>query len=181
VKMTGSADVIGSAFTIFTHTVGYYYYYTRVTTLPISVDGQYLVVWRVCTTGFCDSVSTKGQLVSGIGNLEGGTINFPAPFNYVEMADIAACAYSNNYFMAWMQTSNAAGDADGGDIAARFVSVGGMIEPEFWLDGNTANHPAVACGANGDYLVAYEKTMTSTTDIMGRLVGNRLYLPLVRK
>jgi hypothetical protein len=178
VKMTGGADVLGSVFTISTDTSNDDSD-PHVAAVPRSPDGQYLVVWSHCYAISCNPGDIWAQFVSGEGNLEGSPINFPSTFSYVTSVDVAGCEYSSTYFMTWMQTNG----GFGGDIAARFISVGGVTEPDFWLDGNVGTRPVVTYGPNGDYLVAYEnqKKATSDFDIWGRLVGNRLYLPLVRK
>jgi hypothetical protein len=182
VKMTGGAGVLGSILPISTDTSNDDSL-ARVAAVPRSPDGQYLVVWDHCKNNpNCSAEDTQAQLVSGEGNLEGGIITFPTPFDMVLYADVAGCVQSNAYFVAWMQTSTFPPGIIVGDIAARFVSTGGGLEPEFWLGGDSALSPAVSCGPNGDYLVAFMKTSsTSDFDILGRLVGNRLYLPWVGK
>ena len=92
---------------------------------------------------------------------------------------MAGSENSSAYFVTWMQSN--ASSLVPGDIAGRFVSVGGAIQPDIWLGGGNINQPVVAGGPNGDYLVVYMKYSTSTYDIWGRLVGNRVYLPLVRR
>jgi len=179
VKMESGAGTLGSVFPISTDTTNDDFN-PRIAAFSRASDGQYLVVWGHCKNSpGCSQINTLAQLVSGEGVLEGGTITFPTPFSDAEEADAAGCGNASAYFVAWMQTNTTTGR---GDIGGRYVSTGGGLEPDFWLGGSSAEQPAVACGPNGDYLVAYmNQTPTTEDDIWGRLVGNHVYLPLARK
>jgi hypothetical protein len=175
VKMAGGAGVLGSILTISSDPSNNNTS-PHIAAVSRSPDGQYLVVWGHCKNNLCSVMDTLAQLVSGAGNLEGGTIQFPTPLNIAYDADVTGCENSSAYFVTWTQANTFPGD-----IAGRFVSVGGLMQPDFWLSGASAQ-PAVACGPHGDYLVVYTDTpTTSNYDIWGRLVGNRVYLPVVVK
>jgi len=139
--------------------------------------GEYLVVWESDNPSNTNA-AVRSQLVTGDGNLTGFT-----PYNVVWYPE-------GNYAI-----STVAGNEDSQhflivekcQLNSPFVAHEASSDLTQWtlptlLDsGNGADHPAVASGPTGDFLVAFDRAPFGTRDIYGQVWGNRLYLPLVLK
>ena len=54
---------------------------------------------------------------------------------------------------------------------------------DFWIHGHANDFPAIAAGPTGDYLVTWQGQPPSIThtNINGQIIGNRSYLPLIKR
>ncbi|MCI0475205.1 MAG: hypothetical protein L0Y55_03085 [Anaerolineales bacterium] len=180
VGMAGAAGTLGDAFWITSLLDSTSDSSPDVATLPRALDGQYLVVWERETSP--TDIDIYGQLVSGVGTIEG----FPlllATTTQSEFKPAVAGNESNQQYLAlwvcrvWWLPSTPYG------IFGRTIATNGdLLGGGDWLAGTSANHPAVAAGSVGDFLLTFEETGgDGYLNVWGRLWGNRLYLPLILK
>jgi hypothetical protein len=134
--------------------------------------GEYLVVWQSddSTVG-----AVRYQLLTGDGYQTGPTPpeSWYSTGAYVIYA-VAGNENSQQFLLVMKFGTNPA-------MSAFPISSDlGQWGTGYWLDsGPGADHPAVASGPTGDFLVVFDRSPFSTRDIYGQLWGIRLYLPLV--
>ena len=153
------------------------------TTSPES--GRYMVAYQVDfldeNRNFIDD-DIWGQIVLG-----DGTIMFPGAYFVIQGTDafesdpaITSSQASKDFLVTW--TASPTPDHLFKGIGARTVNKDGSKLPANWLGGVFADYSSVAAGRGGDYLVAAEDTtLFGNRDLYGRLLGNRTYIPQVRK
>lgn len=136
-------------------------------------EGVYLIVW--------EDVGTNTQIYASwmTGN---GTIFGSHFFVLSGIANhnpaIAGSESARNFLVVATREGGAANDI----ICGQAVSYAGqLVGGEACFGSPTAEYPAVAAGAVGDFLTAWEDKPTSSveTDIYGQFWGNRVYLPMV--
>ena len=145
----------------------------------------YLVVYRDYRT---DTVNgdIRGYLCTAKGE-PSSLLNIAAASGLVEGSPAIANADSLGYTLVWQQYDP---DSKGWAIFGRRVTGGGDMHPSFEvsLGGRElpANHeefwPAVAGGAPNALVVWHENLSTPMNlNVFGRLLGYRVYLPLMRR
>jgi hypothetical protein len=146
----------------------------RVAAIPTATSfGAYLVVWQMAS--FPDSY-VMAQLVTGDGNLDGsphGVASVTAG-SYL----ISAVAGNENSRQFLIVVKGGTDPAMAQAISSDFTQWSAWYPLD---SGPGADHPAVASGPTGDFLVAFDRAPFGTRDIYGQLWGNRtyVYLPLV--
>jgi hypothetical protein len=174
VKMSGGAGVLGDTFVVSFDT-SQNDVNPVVAALPRAPDGQYLVAWEY--GGGYDDI--YAQFVSGQGNLEGAPLQVAvSPSDSEDYPSVAGNENAASYLITYQQTDYTTYyNAEG-----RSVSVGGDMGPEFLIDEGFAMDTSTSSGPHGDFLVTYiNQSATTSYDVWGRLVGNRVYLPMVVK
>jgi hypothetical protein len=85
------------------------------------------------------------------------------------------------YLAAWRQLPNPSFVFT--NIEGRLISTaGGVLYDPIHLGGVVADHPGLAGGPTGDFLTLFDDTpLSADSGIYGQIVGNRVYIPLVRK
>lgn len=136
--------------------------------------GQYLVV--------CDYTQLDPPLVAVAGRLvtDGGALdNWMVPGKRMDtnfFPSVAGSDSAQNYLVAWK---------DGENITAQIISTGGVLlgNRTTVFNGVSPEYPAVVNGPTGDYLVAWHARYTAEygQDVFGRLWGNRVFVPIVKK
>ena len=177
VKMAGGVGPMGSAFPIASQsgavlgTVSH----PAVAAIPKPPGvGQYLVVWeRLFAPGDRDII---GQRVDGDENLQGTFVDVTSlgsedTFNPA----VAGNESAQQYLVAWTYDDPG---LFGHGIFGRTVSTANLLGETAIVGGTFGDHAAVASGWLGDFMVAFNDSVSSQ-DIYGRLWGNRVYLPLV--
>jgi hypothetical protein len=152
-----------------------------VAAIPHPVDvGQYLVVWEF---GVCGVSHIDGQMVTGLGALQGNDIGIAGSCqgSDPDLTDpaVASSEGTGRYLVAW--THNWAGTPDY-EIHARAVAGwGAAVGEPVPVGGLSGKYAAVADGPLGDFVVVYDDVPppSSTRDVFGRFWGCRTYLPLV--
>lgn len=138
-------------------------------------QGEYLVVWQSDNgTDGC----IRSQLVTGDGNLTGITPHNVLWYNTGAYAISAVAGNENSRQFLIVLKNNATA------IFSAIVISSNLGEWSHWygLDsGPGADHPAIASGPSGDFLMAFDRAPFGSRDIYGQFWGTRFYLPLVRK
>lgn len=153
--------------------------------LPITTNqGDYLVAWEV-NPGSDRGILAKTVHIASDGSATLGLQTFVANTGEDEINPAVAGTESGRwYLVTWKQPYEVS--LGGGlwlvyqAIVGRGISSDGDLltdDPAF-IGGVDATHGAVAAGALGDFLVAFDDEV-SDSGIYGRLWGNRVYLPLV--
>ncbi len=143
-------------------------------------QGQYLVVWKglLFGPGYIRATRLGGEgdpiwpmfFIQQESTLERGN---PA---------VAGNESAQQYLVVWRQASAPPFAFEG--IGARTVPTeGSLLGEATGLGGIFADHPAVASGPLGDFLVAFDDQPPLPTgrDIWGQLWGNRIYLPILTR
>jgi len=137
--------------------------------------GEYLVVWE---SDDSTDAAVRSQLVTGDGNLTG-----LIPHNVLWYAAgayaISAVAGNENSQQFLIVLKNfASASFTAVEFSSDLVHWGPWYGPD---SGTSADHPAIASGPTGDFLVAFDRAPFGTRDIYCQLWGNRtyVYLPLV--
>jgi len=186
VKMSGGMDALGDPFAI-SDDAGEESNPTIAALPNAGTEGRYLVVFEYDAGGSAQGL--RGQAVEGTGGA-GFLITFP----YAASSDpqhypaVAASETASRFLVTWQQEGYAPPLTYNG-IVGRAVSNEGVLlgdslnNGSFALGGITAEDPAVAAGANGDFMVIFDdqELLATNRDIFGQLWGNRVYLPLVVK
>jgi hypothetical protein len=151
-----------------------------VAALPIADnDGQYLVAYELQYKA--NDKDILGLMINGDGNPEPSVLNIARSAE--DESNPAAVGHDglNHYLITWQKPSPPplAFNSVWGRV---FTTDGIPAAAEKWTGGVFADHPAVAAGDQGEYLVVYDDlTLTANQDIYGRLWGNRVYIPFVRR
>ena len=157
-------------------------YYTKASTAPAVAaiptapsSSSFLVVWELhYAPGDRDIV---GKLVAEDGT-PGSTIWISWANGVDESSPAVAGTESNlQYLVVWRHPQGVVDKP----IMGRALSCGGTLLGQVAdFSGVDAQHPAVATGPVGSYLVAWQDqpTFATNTNIYGRVWGNRVYLPL---
>jgi hypothetical protein len=147
----------------------------RVAVLPTATsNGTYLVVWQEDGSPMRN---VDAQLVSGLGSLVGSVHGAygVTPGSYL-ISNVGANENTQQFLLVVKGGTN---QAMGQALAADFSSW------SFWYEldsGPGADHPAVAGGPGGQFLVAFDRSPAGTRDIYGQLWDIlQVYLPLVRR
>jgi uncharacterized protein YlbG (UPF0298 family) len=170
VKMAGGAGVLGAPFAISTDAKDEVA--PAVGAIPQSAgDGQYLVIWdhrHSSTDG-----DIHARMVAG-GGTPGSFIIVSEPTVDQTYPAVAGNESGQRYLVTWSWQETAPPFV-WSHISGCTVSLGGSVGKETSIGRLLANHPAVAAGPLGDFLVVFEYM----GGIYGQLWGNRVYLPLV--
>ncbi len=151
---------------------------------PGPESGRYLVAYQTTfydTGGVFIDDDIWGQIVHG-----NGTLMFPNAYfviqgteAYETLPAVAASQDSRNFLVTWT----------GSDpshilysIMARTVNPDSTKLLAYWLGGFFADNSSVAAGRGGDFLaVADDLTLFGNRDLYGMLLGNRVYIPQVKR
>jgi hypothetical protein len=136
--------------------------------------GEYLVVWE---SDDSTDAAVRSQLVTGDGNLTGLTPHNVHWYATGAYAISAVAGNENSQQFLIVLKANASWSFSAIAISSDLV----QWSPWYVLDsGPGADHPAIASGQTGDFLVAFDRPPFGTRDIYGQLWGSiRLYLPLI--
>ncbi|MBU0495632.1 MAG: hypothetical protein KKA73_18505 [Chloroflexi bacterium] len=134
--------------------------------------GQYLVVGQYEFSPTDRDI--YAQRVAGDGTLTGSYLTIVSSTEDQTMPAVANSTTAQEYLVVCKEGDSLA------SVRARSVSMGGILGPNTLLYAWYADHPAVAGGPAGDYLVT-ERDMFELYEILGWLWGNRVYLPLTLK
>jgi len=146
----------------------------RVAAMPqATADGAYLVAWQEAIGTYSD---TWTQLVGGKGALLGPPRQETGTTAGAHLISAVAASETGKQWLIAVKAGSA-------DAIARAYSID-FAAYCVWrtLDsGPGADHPAVASGPYGDFLIAVDRAPFGTRDIYGRLWANRdyVYLPVV--
>jgi hypothetical protein len=177
VKLTGGANVQGSAFSIATS--GNDETDPVVAAIPTVPDaGQYLTAWE--TESGIDT-NIHARTVSGTGIT--GTLRSLATTGWTERSPAVAGCESTHEFLAvwvWIPVSTPKAWMQ---IQARTLALDGTpVDDTVYAGGGQVFAVDVAAGPTGDHLVAFDDNEvfgTSNRGIYGRLWGHRIYIPLI--
>jgi hypothetical protein len=141
-------------------------------------SGRYLVAYQITySTGDSD---VWGQLVLGDGSIEGSTIEIQSTGAYETNPAIVGSLSSHGFMVAWTDTYPP--DYIFSSILARSVNQNGTMLAAYWLGGFFADNSSVAAGSGGNFLsTADDVSLFGNRDLYGSLLGNRIYLPMLRK
>jgi hypothetical protein len=152
----------------------------RVAALPTASpeSGRYLVAYQITySTGDSD---IWGQVVLGDGTVQPANIVIQGTNAYETMPAVAGSQASHDFLVTW--TANYPPSYAFYSIEASTVHLDGSKLAANWVGGVFADNSSVAAGRGGDYLAAAEDTtLFGNRDLYGRLLGNRIYLPLILK
>jgi hypothetical protein len=158
-------------------------YYTVPSTAPAvaaipttPTDDKFLVVWELHYAP--NDRDINGRLVA-----EDGTPDSDFGISWASGVDesspaIAGTESNLQYFVTWRHPQGVVDKP----IKGRAISYGGALLGQVTeFSGVNADHPAVAAGPVGDFLVAWQDqpVWATNTNIYGQLWGYRVYLPLV--
>lgn len=157
-------------------------YYTKASTAPAVAaiptapsSGRFLVVWEIhYAPGDRD---IYGRLVAEDGTP--GSDMWISWANGVDESSPAVAGTESNlqYFVVWRHPQGVVDKP----IMGRALSDGGALLGQVAdFSGVDAQHPAVAAGPVGSFLVVWQDqpVFATNTNIYGRVWGNRVYLPL---
>lgn len=156
-------------------------YYTAPTTAPAAAaipvtpgEEKFLVVWQL-HYGESDH-DIYARVVTEEGILQEAFI-LTDSYDYENTPAIAGSESSLKYLVTW-------GNGNHPGVWGRFVSYdGSQLEPIFDLStsGMAPGNGDIAAGLTGDFLAVWhdDTEAESINDILGRLVGNRIYLPVI--
>lgn len=151
-----------------------------VAALPITQnDGQYLVAWEL-HYGANDK-DILGRLVDGNHTVANWTIDIAR--TNLDESNPAAVGHEglSHYLVTWSKPT-APPIVFNGIWGRAFTTAGIPTNIEKWTGGVLAGNPAPVAGDHGEYLVVFDDlTLTANRDIYGRLWGNRIYVPMVRR
>lgn len=149
-----------------------------VAALPVLPDGVYLVVWEDYGTSTDSDIA--GRTVESDGTPFAGLCIACTIVDETAPA-VAGSQSLGRWLITWKQLPNPsftfanimAGSVSPADyIISSIINLGGFV----------ADHPGVAAGPNGDFLVVFDDSpLTPDRGIYGQLVGDRVYIPLVRR
>jgi len=147
--------------------------------------GRYMVAYQVdfhdTSHNYLDS-DTWGQIVTG-----DGTVMFPGAYFVIQgteahetMPAIASGLNARDFLATW--TAAYPPDYVFSNIVSRTINKYGTRQAANGLGGFFANNSSVASGRGGDYLAAADDvTLFGNRDLYGMLLGNRVYLPQIKK
>jgi hypothetical protein len=149
-----------------------------VAALPVSPDGQYLVVWELHYAS--NDWDILGVPVSADG-VPQSTFDIAATGTDETAPAVVGSQVRNQYLVTWRQLSNPPFIFT--YMEGRLISTAGsVLYNPIPLGGLTANHPSVAAGPGGEFLTVFDDTpLTTDSGIYGQLIGNRIYIPMVKK
>jgi hypothetical protein len=151
-----------------------------VAALPVEPSGQYLVVWESHYKS--NDSDILGILVGSDGNPAIHDISITSTNNVDQLQpDVVGNPSRNEYLVSWKEVPNPAFPLS--TIFAALVTATGSLDgAPFTLGAIVAEHPALASGGSGDYLMVYDDLdFAFDWGTYGWLVGTRVYLPLVKK
>jgi hypothetical protein len=137
---------------------------------------KYLVVWEKDSGSGTKDI--YGRLVQENGTTApGGFYLSTAPMTQSSPA-VAGDEAGQRYLVTWRHPL---GTVDVPIHGRAVSSAGDLLYDEAQFGGPTADFPAVAAGASGTFLVAWQDrpVFATDTDIYGQFWGNQVYLPLV--
>jgi len=173
IEMAGGAGTLGSAFPIFQSASDEVN--PAVAALPgHGGQGQYLVVCEA-------SEWIQGQLVASDGSLEGSLIDVSA-FSDASNPAVVGTESTGQYLVVWAKDEYVPPPPTYVGILGRAISIdGNPVSEEIAIGGFLADNAAVAGGSHGDFLVIFDDLPpeAGSGEVYGRLLGNRVYLPLV--
>ena len=149
-----------------------------VAALPVSPDGQYLVVWELHYSP--TDWDIIGSLVSPDG-MPQPTFDI-ATTNVNETAPAVTGSQSRGqYLVIWKQLPNPSLILT--NIQGRLISTAGsLLDDPINIGGLVADQPSVVGGPTGDFLTVFDDIpLAADSGIYGQLVGNRVYIPLAKK
>jgi hypothetical protein len=146
--------------------------------LPVSPDGQYLVVWESHYAP--NDWDILGCRVSSDGTPQ-STFDIAASNANETAPAVVGSQGRGQYLATWRQLSNPSFIFT--NIEGRLISTAGsLLYDPIHLGGLVADHPSVAGGSIGDFLTVFDDTpLTADSGIYGQLIGNRVYIPIARK
>lgn len=139
-------------------------------------QGQFLVVWE--SEWVPTDRDIHGRFVQGDGTA-GSSVVFAHSTQDEENPTVAGSEIANQYLVAWSRLTSPPIVYD--YIEGSTVSTTGQLGGAKYIAGfPLADHPAVASGPSGDFLVTFDDQFPPATDlgIYGQLWGNRIYLPI---
>jgi hypothetical protein len=145
---------------------------------PVPESGRYLVAWQITySTGDHDIYA---RIVKGDGTME-DVITVSGSYLDEKYPAVAGNINSKNFLVSWTSTYGPAFPLNVG-IRARNVALDETMTGANWAGGIVAGISAVAAGPQDDFLVALEDiSLFANQDLFGRLWGDRIFLPLVKK
>jgi hypothetical protein len=147
--------------------------YPSIAAIPtIPNHGQYLIVWEHHAIPVDRDI--HGRRLSGDGNLIGSKLIIGDLTTDESSPAVAGSEASDQYLVAWRDAASPTSVIKMQEVSLSGNSINGGTSSA----GADQNHPAVASGQSGDFLVAFDAS-TIDTGIYGQLWGNyRQFLPL---
>jgi hypothetical protein len=138
-------------------------------------EGQYLVVWA--SPWSPANVDIYGRRIRGDGSSEGPILWIAPVGGNAANPAVAGSEGAGQYLVAWNEVIFPPDPYSG--VRARALTLQGELLGEgAWLWWFYSDHPAVASGPLGDFLVTFD-ALEVDRGIYGQLWGNRSYLPLM--
>ena len=140
-------------------------------------SGRYLVAYQI-TYDIGDS-DIWSQVVYGDGTVTPQLV-IQGTNAFETLPAVAASPSGRNFLVTW--TSSPAPDHIFTNILASTVSLQNVVSPVRYLGGFFAGSSSVVAGRQGDFLSAADDiTLFGNRDLYGRLLGNRIFLPVTVK
>jgi hypothetical protein len=139
--------------------------------------GQYLVVWESPYSASIDAV--YGRRLEGDGSAVGGIPLISPLSGTASSPAVAGSEGTGEYLVVWNQVIQPPNPYSG--ARARTMNLDGNFASDaMWLWWFYSNHPSVASGPLGAFLLTFE-SIGLDWGIYGHLWGNRAYLPAVSR
>lgn len=143
-----------------------------VTVIPTTPnDGQYLIVWEHHYSPTDRDI--HGLRLTGEGNPIGTRFTISGAATDESSPAVAGSEVSDQYLVAWKEAVNPTSVI----VMHEFSLVGNFLDGMITSAGADQNHPVVASGPAGDFLIAFDASAIDT-GIYGQLWGNRQFLPI---
>ena len=131
-----------------------------------STDDHYLVVYAT------DNLSIRGQRLTNTSTPVGSelTIAVGTSSDHYFNPAIAYSSVSNIYLVVWRHTNGSTSAIEGRTISADGSTFGSLLDFTGLVTSTPQNPAAASLNSNGKFMVVWDQSGSSTTDIFGRMV-----------
>ncbi len=159
---------VGGEFQVNTYTTSY-----QVTSsVGLSADGDFVIVWSSDGSGGTDSSSTsiQGQRYASDGLTVGGEFQVNTYTTSYQLSPSVALDTDGDFVVVWHSYGSSGADDLFSIQGRRYASDGSPVGAEFQVNTYTTSHqryPSVALSADGDFLVVWNSLGSGGTDTDG--------------